>query len=363
MRPVPRMQRVMGVTGNLARVRLTRFLARRPAWIVPVLVWVLASVWLWLMLQYVYAHAGWGVVDEFKIRETSSDTAWGTIRLWEMWKLGPSTLWWMHIYPPLFDAVRYLMMQPEISAGLSPSALAVDFRVHVMNIGLFGLVAMVLYLWVRDLTRSGWWAIFGAALWTLLPASVAYMTLLTQTGMAIAAMAVAFYLLYRFSRTRRNVYAFGFLVALLAASLTRNVVQIHVFVVIAVAAFSFWWIGRPRRWWALVVNLLLVVMIGFWPARAYVLCSTFDVSTHTGYNRAGALWINPLDVPIPEQYPANIEENAVRLSSGWNTQETLKCEVSSLSGQFCLMTSRTVRVYERSCSASGSCSSRDRQLA
>lgn len=137
-------------------------------------------------------------------------------------------------------------------------------------------------------------------------------------------MAVAFYLLYRFSRTRRNAYAAGFLIALLIASLTRNVVQIHVFVILVIAAFSFWWIGRPRRWWMLVINLVLVVLIGFWPARAFVLYSTFDVSTHTGYNRVGALWVNPASVPTPEEYPANIEENAVKLSSNWNTQETLK---------------------------------------
>ncbi len=238
--------------------------------------------------------------------------------------LGPSTLWWMHIYPPLYDAIRYLLMQPEVSAGLSPSAVAVDFRLYIMNVVLFGLVAMVIYLWVRDLTRSGWWALAGAVLWAVLPASVSFMMLLNQTGLAIAAMAVAFYLLYRFCRTRRNAYAAGFLLALLVASMTRNVVQIHVFVIVAVAAVSFYFMGRPRRWWALAVNLLLVALIGFWPARAYVLYSTFDVSTHTGYNRAGALWINPLEVPVPEEYPANINENAVRLSSGWNTQETLK---------------------------------------
>jgi hypothetical protein len=150
------------------------------------------------------------------------------------------------------------------------------------------------------------------------------MTLLNQTGVAIASMAVAFYLLYRFCRTRRNVYAAGFLAAILVASLTRNVVQIHVFAVIVLAAVCFFFMGRPRSIGTLTINLVLVALIAFWPVRAMVMYSTFDVSTHTGYNRSGALWIKPDSVPPPSQWPDNIQRNATLLSSGWNTQETLK---------------------------------------
>ena len=296
----------------------------RPAWLAPLLVWVAGSCAMWAAILWVQHFYPEWTFDGFRLRPEDSDNAWQTIRLTEMVGYGPSMLWWEHVYPPLYDAIRYLFTQPEVSKGLGTVVPAVDFRLYILHTVLFGLVAMIVYLWVRDLTRSGWWALTGAALWCLVPASLAFFVLLYQTGLAIAAMTVAFYLLYRFCRTRRNVYAAGFLVALFVASMTRNVVQIHVFVVVVIAAFAFFWIGRPRRWWALVVNLLLVALIGFWPVRSYVLYSTFDVSTHTGYNRAGALWINPLDVPAPAQYPANLEENAVKLSSNWNTQETLR---------------------------------------
>lgn len=297
--------------------------AKRPGWVAPVAVWVAAAAWIGLIyywMQWVHPEA---LIEGFKLRDESSDNAWQTLRLWELWKVGPEALWLTHIYPPLYDGIRWLMMQPETSAGLSPSAVAVDQRLYVMNAILFGLVAMVVYLWVRDLTRSGWWGLAAATGWSLLPASISFMTLLNQTGLAIASMAVAFYYLYRFCRTRRNVYALGFFIALLVASLTRNVLQIHVIVVVIIAAFAFWIMGRPRRTAALVMNLGLVAVILFWPVRTFVMYSTFDVSTHTGYNRAGALWINPNSVPEPV-WPENIERNATALSSGWNTQETLK---------------------------------------
>jgi hypothetical protein len=240
-----------------------------------------------------------------------------------MWKLGPQTLWQMHIYPPLYDSIRFILMQPEVRNGQSPSSIEVDHRLYVVNALLFGLIAMVVYLWVRDLTKSGWWAAGAAGIWSLLPTSISYVTLLSNPGLGMATMTVSFYLLYRFCRTRRNIYALGFLLALLAASLTRNVVQIHVLVILLAAAVAFFVMGRPRSWWALGANLLLVALIAVWPVRAYVMFGTFDVSTHTGYNRAGTLWINPKDVPEPV-YPENLLRNATLLSSGWNTQEALK---------------------------------------
>lgn len=296
---------------------------RRPAWLAPLFVWILASTALWITISWAQSSPEW-IAGGFKLRDESSDSAWQTIRLWEMWVIGPSTLWLMHVYPPLYDAIRYVLMQPEVSAGLSPSAEAVDARLYVVLTIAFGLTAMVVYLWVRDLTGSGWWALSGATLWSVVPASIAHMTLLSGYGLSITAMAVAFYLLYKFCRSRRNLYATGFLLALLIASLLRNVVQIHVFVILVVAVISFYWIGRPRRLAWLAINLVVVTLIAVWPARAFLLYSTFDVSTHTGYNRAGALWINPLDVPEPSEYPANLEANAVALSSGWNTQELLR---------------------------------------
>ena len=58
----------------------------------------------------------------------SADSAWQTIRLWEMWALGPQVLWQMHIYPPLYDGIRFLLMLPDTLSGAPPVALAVDKR-------------------------------------------------------------------------------------------------------------------------------------------------------------------------------------------------------------------------------------------
>lgn len=308
----------------LATFAQGRHTRRVPSWVGPGCIWIAGIVWLLLIREWMQRFHGdkldYGVILR---RGDSADSAWQTIRLWEMWVLGPRTLWQMHVYPPLYDGIRYLLMLPDTLAGAPPTALAVDARLYWVGAILFGFVGMIIYLWIRDLTRSGWWALGGSSFWMLLPSSISFMTLLNQTGLAIASMSAAFFFLYRFLRTRRNPYAAAFLIALLVASLTRNIVQVHVFIVLAVAVIAFFWIGRPRSWRYLIAYVLLLAAIAFWPVRAMALYSTFDVSTHTGYNRAGALWIQPRSVPDP-QWPQNIEQNATLLSSGWNTQETLR---------------------------------------
>ena len=284
----------------------------RKSWTAPLIVWATGIVAFWFAIIWVWVFRPALVFDGFKVRDGSADSAWQTIRLNEMWSFGPTTLWWEHIYPPLYDGMRFLLMQPETLAGSQPDYLAVDLRLYFAHSVLFDLTSMIVYLWVRDLTHSGWWAFAGALLWIVVPGSFAFFVELNQTGLAIAAMAVALYFLYRFCRTRKAGYATAFFVAILVASLTRNVVQIHVLAVLIIAAVAFWWISSNRQIRTLVANLLLVALIAFWPARAFMLYATFDVSTHTGYNRAGALWINPLDVPeyVPGEAKRVYEEHA-----------------------------------------------------
>ena len=275
-------------------------------WRAPTVVGLGATLGMWAAIAWVQIFHPNLAFDGFKVRSGSADSAWQTIRLAELHSVGPQALWWEHIYPPLYDAFRFILMQPEtISTGV-PDPIAVDLRLYVVHSLLFGISASVVYLWVRDITRSGWAAAAGSTLWCIVPASFAYFIELNQTGLAICSMAIALYLLFRFCKTRLHIYASGFLIALLVASLTRNVVQIHVLFILLIAVIAFWWMTVGRRSWMLVVNLLLVGLIAAWPIRAFALYATFDVSTHTGYNRAGALWINPQSVP--EMVPIDVKQ-------------------------------------------------------
>jgi hypothetical protein len=233
---------------------------------------------------------------------------------------GITFVWYDHVYPPLLDVIRYVLAAPEIRSGLEPSGDIVDNRLYWLFAIFYGLMAAIVYLWVRDVTRSGWWALGAALVWTLSPMSVTVMTLLEPTPLSLTLVTSMFYILYRFLRTRRVGYSTAFFAILLVASWSRNIVQLQVMSVLAVAVLAFWIMSRDRSWISLALNIVLVLLTFFWPIRAFVMYGTWDVSTHTGYHRAGALWIDPRTAHEPS-YPFNISDNALAFSSRFNTQQ------------------------------------------
>lgn len=306
-------------------VRRTLSLSR-PAWVAPLVVGIAAALGLYIAERIFQSRNADWLPEGLRIHDMSSNGSQQNMTLWDMNVFGIRSLWYDHIYPPLMDFIRFLFMQIDTRNGGATSPIEVDRRLYVLFAGLFGVVTSVVYLWVRDLTKSGWWALGASFLWAIAPASLITMTLLEPTPLAISLIAVTFYLLYRFLKTRRLGYASGFFAALLLASLSRNAVQFHVLIVLLVALIAFWFMAKKRSWWIQAINVLLVGLIFFWPVKSQIMFATFDVSSHTGFHRAGALWIDPKTVPeTPDTvYPQSILDNGPVFSSAFNTQETLR---------------------------------------
>jgi len=279
----------------------------------------LAFIWLSILERTFMAANSSRLPAGFRIHDISANNSQQTVDVAEMNSYGIRFAWYEHVYPPLLDLIRYVLMLPEVRAGLQPSGDAVDNRLYWLFGVFFGLVVAIVYLWVRDLTGSGWWALGASVVWALSPMSVTVMTLLEPTPLSMTLVTLMFYLLYRFLKTRSMGYSTAFFGALLVASLSRNVVQLHVMAILAVTVVAFWFMARNRRKDLLAVNVILVLLTFFWPTRAFIMYGTWDVSTHTGYHRAGALWIDPRTAPEPA-YPFHISDNALSFTSRFNTQ-------------------------------------------
>lgn len=293
-----------------------------PRWIAPSLILVVSTVAMHVA-ERTFRLAHPGLPDGYRLQDWTSNWTMQTMGLEDMLPFGPRALWYEHVYPPLLDAIRYVLMLPETNAGLGPNFINVDFRLYELYALCFGVTNAVIYLWIRDLTRSGWWALGGTVFWAISPGYVMVMQLLEPSPLAITFVTTMFYLLYRFLRTRRLGYSTGFLAALLLASLTRNITQLQVIVIIGIAIVAFWFIAKRRAWWVMVANLVLFGLILVMPLKQQIMYDTWDTSTFSGYHRAGMLWIDPRTVPDPE-YPQDIVDNALTFSSRFNTQETLK---------------------------------------
>ncbi|MBI1351795.1 MAG: hypothetical protein GC156_11835 [Actinomycetales bacterium] len=301
-----------------------RLLNRRgtwPRWIAPSLIVVVSAVAMhWAERTFRLAHPG--LPDGYRLQDWTSNWTMQTLGLEDMLPFGPRALWYDHVYPPLLDAIRYVLMLPETNAGLGPNFINVDFRLYELYAVCFGVTNAVIYLWIRDLTRNGWWALGGTALWAISPGYITIMQLLEPSPLAVMFVTTMFYLLYRFLRTRQLGYSTGFLAALLLASLTRNITQLQVIVIIGIAIVAFWFIAKRRAWWVMAANLVLFGLILVMPIKQQVMYGTWDSSTQSGYHRAGMLWIEPSEIP-PIDVPQKYIDNALVFSSRFNTQETM----------------------------------------
>ena len=244
-----------------------------------------------------------------------------TLDLAEMVEAGPVSLWLNHVYPPLEDAFRYVFALPLIVTGRAPDPVFVDHQLYALYAISFGVVNAVVYLWVRDLTKSGWWALAVTGLWAISPGYLSNMMLLDPTPLAMAALTWSYYLLYRFLRTRRLIYSTWFLFAVLVASLARNVTQVQVLVALAVFVVSAWRTSNAGSRRLLLANVVLFSLMLILPIKQFALFGTFDTSTQSGVHRVGMLWIPPgsvADTPLPPR----IADNASRFESKYNTVQT-----------------------------------------
>ena len=292
-------------------------------WLAPILVALGSAGALHVVERTVRLVAPQILPEGYRFQDWTSNWLMQTMGLEEMLPFGPKSLVYDHIYPPLLDSIRYILTFPETGSGLPASPIAVDFRLYVIYAGCFGLVNSILFIWVRNLTKSSWWALGTTAVWALVPGYIMTMTLLDPSPLAMLFITSTLYFLYMFLRFRSAWWATAFFFTFLLASVTRSVTQPHVIAILAIAAVTFVFIARRRQWIPLVINLVLVSLMCIIPIKQYVMYGTLDTTTFGGYHRVGMLWIDPRTVPDPV-YPQKIVDNALAFSTRYNTQETVK---------------------------------------
>ena len=210
--------------------------------LVPTLIFAISSLSLYLTELWYRSNAvAEQLFEGYRLQAWSSNWMMQTLGIDEMNSFGIKSLIYDHIYPPGLDGIRYLLMQPEVSNGLPPDQVAVDMRLYVVYCLIYGLLNTLVFLWVKDLTKSIGWGIAGAALWAVYPGHLMMAMLLEPSELSLLMVSLMYFFLYRFLKTRRAGYVPLFLLSLLAASLSRSFIQIYVLAIIVIAVASFWW--------------------------------------------------------------------------------------------------------------------------
>lgn len=268
-------------------------------WLNPVLIAVISASGIHLVIHVFRQANASRLPDGYRIQDWTSNWLMQTLGLEEMLPFGPMAFWYSHVYPPLQDMIRYVFTFPETSVGQPFSAAAVDIRLYALYAVMYGLVNALLYIWVRSLTKSGWWALGVTLVWAVHPGYITVMTLLDPSPLAMFFISLSLLLLYLFLRYRNLLCATGFFAAVVLASLTRSVTQLHVLAILVVAVIAFWFIARKRTWWQMALNITLVAMLFIIPVKMQLLYGTWETTSFAGYHRVGMLGIDPRTIPQP----------------------------------------------------------------
>ena len=232
---------------------------------------VFATALLWLFLieerfrneaaEHLYFHA-W--TSEYMMQTVSV----GDLRV-EPFK----SLWYNHIQPPLFDAIRAAFAAFHPNANGEALMRRVDRKLYNAWIFVYAATAVLVFSWLQRVRGSAS-ALLGVAIFLLLPGPIFYATFLDSTLLSATLILWFFWTLWRFGRGES--VSFELVAVSLLLFFTRSVFQWPFLVVLAV---SLWLMGVARAR-ALRVLVPIAVVMALFLTKQYVL---FGLTTTSSF--------------------------------------------------------------------------------
>jgi len=243
----------------------------------------------------------------------ASDDLMQTVKIQELSNFGPMGLWYFHIYPPLHQALLYVLALPNILTNQPVSSEVVDLRLYVVYAIIFGLLNATIFMWVRDITRSTRLGLIVVVLWSIYPGNLQMATLVDGTYLSLYLTTLTFYFLYRFLRTRHAKYLTYWLISVAVTTYARPLFQWQLIIPVVLVVGLFMYLSRrTSRGWLIVVDVLMVCLIVALPVKSYLMWGSLSTTTYAGFHRTGMLYYDPSKemydaVQVPPQALANAE--------------------------------------------------------
>jgi hypothetical protein len=232
-------------------------------------VFVIAVLWIFLLeerfrndaAEHLYFHP-W--TSEYMMQTVSI----GDLRV-EPWK----SLWYNHIQPPAFDAIRAGIAAFYPSANGEALMRRVDQWLYRLWMLVYAGAAVLTFSWLRRV-RGARAALAGVFIFILLPGPIFYATFLDSTLLSSMLILWFFWSLWRFGRG--EAVATELVLVSLALFFTRSVFQWPFLVVLGL---SLWLMAAPRSRAVRVLVPIAAVMAAFL-AKQYLL---FGLTTTSSF--------------------------------------------------------------------------------
>jgi hypothetical protein len=234
-----------------------------------VAVFVASLLWIFLIeerfrneaAEHLYFHA-W--TSEYMMQTVSV----GDLRV-EPFK----SLWYNHIQPPLFDAIRAVFAAFHPNANGEALMRRVDTKLYNAWMLVYAATAVLVHSWIRRV-RGARSAGIAVAVFLLLPGPIFYATFLDSTMLSATLILWFLWALWRFGRG--EAVSLELVAASLLLFFTRSVFQWPFLVVLGVSLFL---MGVPRARAARVLAPVALVMVLFL-AKQYFL---FGLTTTSSF--------------------------------------------------------------------------------
>lgn len=303
----------------------------KPAWQAT----LLAAVSSALLITYqavLVATRSDQLFDGYRFQAWSGDSMMQTVEINDLLQVGPVGLWYLHVQPPMLDAMRFLLALPEYLTGTEISTQAMDQRQYLVHALLYGVVNALVFAWTYSITQRVGWAWIAGIAWAAYPGNIAMATLLDGTYLSLTFITAMLYLLFLAIRTSSSSLLNWSLVILLLASWTRTIFQIHVLILFVIAVIALL-IRLPRKsGLSLALTATLTVSLFVLPAKQQAMFGSPSTTSFAGAELVEKVSLR-LDPELISQQPVptNALENARVFESDLNTEAMVRENLQLLS--------------------------------
>lgn len=261
-----------------------------------------------------------------------SDIMMQTIEIKFMHDFGLQTLWYLHIQPPLFDFIRYVLSIDVGSEIGYVSGADFDQRLYLFYVFIYACFNVLVFIWSLSLGLNKSIAIGVSLMWAVYPGNLAMVTLLESTYLSAFLIAVLIFALQETLRRREKKYFYLFLVFFILASYTRNVFQFQIMLLLPIVAFYLASKIAERRKTLLLAAIFGSALVFALPIKQYLLFGTTSTTSLAGQHKIEGIWYYPTEyelseIEVNEKFLQNSEKYVNKFNSRQQVEINYKYEV------------------------------------
>ena len=217
----------------------------------------------------------------------TSDSMMQTVPIAQLRNAPFESLYYLHIQPPLFDAIRAFIASFSDRNIVNEDMLIryVDVRLHQILIALFGILSALIFCWVKLATRSTIFAGVVTLGWVFYPTPIFLSTLLD--GTLLSAVFITWMLFELWLIFQGFGHSGRLSVAVLLCCFTRSFFQWYFMPILLLSLFL---LGMKLKK-IVFVSLFLALGFGSYVFKQYSVFGVTSTSTFSGQHMAGVLWI------------------------------------------------------------------------